>query len=133
MCMYDGDYDPPTIQTTTTVRARKAHKCIECRRDIQSGETYQRVFQVYCGHANVYKTCSHCLIGVGWLIENCSGYVFEEVREDIYEHVREYPTVAPYLVRFVVGSNRKWQRFDGAGLMAVPKEMRSLESVGIGE
>lgn len=134
MCMYDGmEYDPPTVSTTTTLRARKEHKCIECRRTIRPGEQYQRVFQVYDGHVGTYKTCTHCLIGQQWLVENCGGYVFEGVWDDYAEHVREYPMLAPHLVRLLVSSRRKWERFDRRGLMAIPHVPPSLESVGLGE
>ena len=44
----------------TTPKARKAHICCECKDTIKPGEKYERIFSIYDGAINVYKTCLFC-------------------------------------------------------------------------
>jgi hypothetical protein len=46
--------------TTRQVRARKAHKCGECFRAIDPGDTYERAAGVWEGDFWDLKTCAHC-------------------------------------------------------------------------
>jgi hypothetical protein len=55
------DYDSPTVYSAATPKARKEHQCIECRCTIKSGEQYERVFGVWDGSADTFKTCQRCL------------------------------------------------------------------------
>ena len=48
------------VWTTTHPRARKSHKCHECNEIIVPGETYERIFSIYEGAIEVYKTCEFC-------------------------------------------------------------------------
>lgn len=59
---------------TTTPRARKQHRCGECRRVIEIGERYENCFQVYDGRPDINKTClvcaeirDHFACGKGWI------------------------------------------------------------------
>lgn len=54
------DYDPPSVFSDKTVKARKPHKCTECSRTIEPGETYHYAFGVWDGFADSFHTCSHC-------------------------------------------------------------------------
>ena len=66
--------------------------------------------------------CSHCVVGVRWLIINCGGYIGSDVRDELREHAEEYhhtPHAVP-LLRLVAGMRRKWKRFDGKGMMEIP-------------
>jgi hypothetical protein len=65
------------------------------------------------------KLCQHCQIGADWLREECGGFCQDGVKEEIFEHAQDYRSLSLY--RLSVGADRKWQRFDGAGLMPVPK------------
>lgn len=55
------DFDPAEVYVATTPKAKKPHRCCECRGTIRVGETYERVFMVYCGDASTSKTCMDCV------------------------------------------------------------------------
>lgn len=132
MCMADYNDDPATVYSSKECRSRKDRKCDECSRKIAIGERYQNTFMVYDGRGSTWITCEHCVVGMRWLADNCGGFLHGAVWEDVHEHVREYPTLAPYLMRLVVGHQRQWKRFDRAGLMRIPSVPPTLESVGLG-
>lgn len=125
MCMFDPGDDSPSVYRETMVTARKQHRCGECGRDISPGERYQYVFGVWDNQSGSYRTCAHCRIAQRWLQSNCDGWLFGCVLEDIQEHAlgmgvfnhRDGYGSEP--ARLVVGMRRKWQRFDGIGLMGV--------------
>lgn len=117
MCLIDG-VDHLTLIAETKRKARKAHTCSECGRDIQPGETYT----LEVGKSDdieVYKTCSHCLVVRDWLSAECDGWVYTMTEEDLAEHCdgRGHPMS---LYRLAVGQRRYWRTRKGA-LMPVPK------------
>jgi len=114
--MIDG-CDRADVSTRDDRKARKPHRCIECAREIAPGETYRQDKSLYEGTWDTYKTCSHCLVGQAWLADNCGGWVFGSVYEEMVEHSREYQQIGFGLLRVAVGMRRQWKRFDGAGLM----------------
>jgi hypothetical protein len=118
MCSIDGD--APDVYRATDHVARVQHKCIECNRVIEPGETYRRAFMVYEGHPDTYKTCTHCQVGQAWLAENCGGFLHHGLIEEMEEHAATYPDHRFGFLRIKVGMSRKWHRFDGAGLMRLP-------------
>lgn len=130
MCMADYG-DCTTVASSSAHRtARKDHRCGECCRIIKAGERYRYETCVTNDHyVCTAKTCSHCQVAQTWLADNCGGYLFDAVIVDLKEHIREYPAIGYGLARVVRGAERKWQRFDGGGLMAVPAMPRSIESV----
>jgi len=97
-------------------RARKEHRCIECWRAILPGERYEFAKGQIEGSILEMKVCAHCIAVREWLVKVCSGFVYEMVKEEMVEHWREGYGI--WLGRAVVGMERKWQRFDGGGLMA---------------
>ena len=54
------DYDPPSVFSSKMVKARKQHRCDECRRRISAGERYSYVFGVWDGYANSFHICANC-------------------------------------------------------------------------
>ncbi len=54
-----SDYDPPRCWTRTMPRARKRHRCCECRGNIQPGEVYERFSGIW-DYPMTFKTCSDC-------------------------------------------------------------------------
>jgi hypothetical protein len=44
------------------VRARREHKCCECRRPIRKGEVYQRANGKWDGDFASFATCNACLV-----------------------------------------------------------------------
>ena len=122
MCRAEGG-ENPDVYVDHIRHARKEHKCSECGRPIMPGEIYRSHFYVYDGNADTSKTCSHCCVGQDWLAHNCGGYIFEQVIEEIHEHAEEYPhpSTAIPLLRIAAGARRRWKRFDGAGLLPIPR------------
>ena len=59
-CYCDFDIRADLYLKTDHV-AKKTHRCSECGREIAPGERYERVFGVWEGRADVFKTCGHCL------------------------------------------------------------------------
>lgn len=121
MCMYDANDCRPEWYRESHPKARKPHKCEECRRDIHPGEVYQNVAGKWEGDVSEHKMCRHCRRAADLLVQECDGYVLGGVKEDLQEHVgeREY-SWGRAAARLLVGMDRKWMRFDGKGLMDLP-------------
>ena len=118
MCAID-DADRYTVYHEATRRARKQHKCDECRRLIEPGETYRCTSGLSEGHWTINRVCAHCTVATNWLQAECGGYLDGGVQEDIEEHAAEYRQAA--LWRLVIGMRRKWRAFKADALMALPK------------
>ena len=69
------------------------------------------------------------MVGRDWLLQNCGGFVYEQVNEEIWEHAEEYPKIALSLAKIVVGAKHKWKSFGRDGLMPLPKMPRPIEAV----
>ena len=119
MCNID-DAERCSVWDEADHRASKEWVCTECRRSIARGERYRRVAGLYEGAWTIMRICAHCVVGANWLTAECGGYLLDGVREEIHEHAQEYRSAS--LWRLVVGADRKWTRFDGTGLMPIPKE-----------
>jgi hypothetical protein len=59
-CIDACDGDLSTMLLDKKVTARKQHKCCECRRVIERGETYRKESALYDGSVTTYKTCIDC-------------------------------------------------------------------------
>ena len=57
---YCDDGPTPSIYDVRVYRAKKQHVCEECSRKIQKGELYERVFGVWEGRPEVFRSCEHC-------------------------------------------------------------------------
>lgn len=75
MCEIDFGGEYSTLLSERVVRARKEHRCTECRACITVGELYTRRSSVYDGHLSAQKLCAECARdekefasehGVGW-------------------------------------------------------------------
>jgi hypothetical protein len=129
MCRVD-DAEPCSVYDAHVVKAaRKAHRCSECGRTIERGESYLYWFGVYDGMADYGHVCQHCQIGREWLDKNCGGHVFGQVTEEVHEHAQEYRALALPLLRYTVAARRKWKRFGSDALMPIPAVMPSIKSV----
>jgi len=86
-CMYVPDYDSPQFFREKMVKARKEHKCCECQRAIEPGETYEYSSGMWDGRLDQHKTCSDCVsVRANFC---CDGYLFESLWEGLWEHVSE--------------------------------------------
>jgi hypothetical protein len=89
MCEY------PDVYNEVIRRARKEHKCCECRGVIQKREFYQYVSGIWNGEADSYKTCIDCvkmrkLIGSNYCDMNeiafeCLSDELGEFRNDLHD------------------------------------------------
>lgn len=118
------DFEMPSFFDVATPRARKAHRCDECRRTIEPGETYQRITGKWDGDIATYNRCAHChaaIVAIEELADKfdwCVCVSLGDARSQLRDFVREerWPNTAP-IGRVVVAMERRWKRFDGKGLM----------------
>lgn len=110
MCMSDDADRVTPINDGEYRKARKPHKCQECRREIAVGETYHYETFRNDGRFEQHKTCSHCMVVRDWLSAECGGWVYTMVEEDIREHA-DYHGLRVKLL--AVGMARNWRRKDG--------------------
>lgn len=59
--------DMPTLYSERNVRARKQHRCCECRISIKPGDTYHRAEGLWDGSFQTFKTCTTCAEFRDWL------------------------------------------------------------------
>lgn len=117
MCMID-DTDRSEVWREEIRRARKVYSCGECGRLISIGERHRYIFSVHEGNAEQQRQCEHCMVAADWLCLECTGYCLGGIGEDIEQHCDEYRRMD--LWRLFAGMRRKWQRFDGKGLLPLP-------------
>lgn len=55
-----GDDEAPDIFRQTWVKAKKEHRCYECKKIISPGDDYEYIFGVWWGDASSYHTCEKC-------------------------------------------------------------------------
>jgi hypothetical protein len=130
MCMMDySDGCVTTIEDGKYLRARAQHKCRECHRVIEAGESYHREVYLWESKFNVHKTCAHCMVVRGWLRDECGGWLYGDVEEDAREHVfnnRGYYGVDLY--RAVVGMAWMWRTPSGR-LLPVPAHIKTSDEM----
>lgn len=108
-----------TMLSEANPTARKAHKCRECGRVIEPGERYHVDRFLWEGKLDTFKVCAHCMVARQWLSDECGGWLFGDVEEDIREHAHSgnYPMGVH---RLAVGMAWKWRTPSGK-LLPVPK------------
>ena len=110
MCMIDNA-DLPEFTDTTTPKARVQHRCSECGGAIAIGDKYERATGMWDGRINRFKTCLPCVEGPrAWLEDECGGWLFKGVREDLVEHFDHHffePGAKMRLGRLIVGMDRR--------------------------
>lgn len=86
-CIYISNLEYPTFYREIIRKAKKPHKCIECRKTISPGETYYYTTGKWDGNIEVYKTCFDCQS-----VKNaffCESYFFGTIWDDVQEHIDE--------------------------------------------
>lgn len=88
-CVYsDGDEgESCDFMNTNEQKARKKHRCTECRRTISPGERYEYTAGSWDGDFSVYKTCEHCLSLRKEFF--CNTWVYTSVIDDLQYHLEE--------------------------------------------
>lgn len=114
MCMVDsGEYWQ--FAAYVMRRARKEHRCGECRRTINPGERYEHVSGLYDGRWDTERTCEQCRTAARWLEVVCCGFLYGAIKEDLGEHVvgdESYLRSAP-LTRLYRWMSTDWRDRDG--------------------
>jgi hypothetical protein len=85
MCAIE-DAEPWKVVRQQTRKARKPHKCRECRRFIQKGETYQFLAGLHDHGWEQWRWCAHCDAAAQWMNYVCSGYILGGLHEELCEH-----------------------------------------------
>jgi hypothetical protein len=68
---YCDDYDRPEFYIVEMRKARKPHKCLECRNIIAPGEVYENTRGKWSGYApQSFKTCPRCCALRMWVERN---------------------------------------------------------------
>ena len=80
-CSAEG-YDGPKVCRDEFPKARKTHKCCECREDIKPGQEYHKVTGLWDDTGwQTFRTCMPCY---SIREKYCPhGYIFEGLRESI--------------------------------------------------
>lgn len=94
------DYEMPEFCHIELRKARKEHRCDECGRIIERGDTYENVHGKWDGRLDTFKTCSRCLALKEWVRTHvpCFCWAYGNVREDALETARSYADQAPGLL-----------------------------------
>ena len=106
------DYESLEFSTKETRKARKQHRCVECRREIQPGEIYEHVYGKWEGEVCVFKTCSHCLELRQHTLSTvpCFCFSYGELRVEALDTLWHYKCEAPgawfKAARLVVTTNK---------------------------
>lgn len=76
-----SDGEGASFSSTTTPRAKKPHRCCECREEIPVGAKYERTTGAWDGDFSTYMTCLSCVE-----IRNhfaCDGWIFGWLWDDL--------------------------------------------------
>lgn len=93
VCIGGGDYDgEPEFHNVSWPKARKQHRCGECRRDIPKGSQYEKVSGKYDGAMYSEKTCCDCAEIRSAFVCDGAGPVFGEMWNDLTECFRDLST-----------------------------------------
>lgn len=106
MCMLDYSDGAVSMIGDEWRKAKKEHRCKECKRTIEPGERYSYETFHWDGEFHVHKTCEHCIVVRDWLQAECGGWLFGGVEEDFDEHSNKYGRAD--LLRISVGMDWKW-------------------------
>lgn len=115
--------DPWDFVHEETRNAGKSHRCAECGRTIERGESHHYLTGVCDGYWTSIRTCAHCKAAGTWMDTVCGGYLTEGLREELTEHWEDgYRSVG--LGRLIVGVRRRWH--DGRDPIPDSTEVRAL-------
>lgn len=87
MCDCFDNY--PTFYNAKIVKARKLHKCCECRQPIETGTHYHRADGLWDGEVSTFKTCLECKRLIDFILakypNECECLGHGDLRETLYE------------------------------------------------
>ena len=94
---YCDDTDAPTAFQQSARKAKKDHRCNECNRSIEQGETYRHVWGVWDNTAQTFKTCPDCIDFIAWFEAHvpCVCWAYGCTHEIAIESAQEYEADCP--------------------------------------
>ena len=116
VCIGGGDYDGMNeFENVEHPKARKPHKCRECRRIIQRGEVYERFTGKFDGDLFCVKTCLQCAeirdafncdggAIIDGLWSEMEDYVFPQMTTGCLDRL-----ATPEAKAYLLGQWRKWK------------------------
>jgi hypothetical protein len=92
------DCEAPSVGEFSTPVARAPHRCCECRRTIQIGESYERYRGCWDGTWTTWITCFMCGHVRDWIEVNTDEdcIAFGTLVQSVEEAIREPPMVATW-------------------------------------
>jgi hypothetical protein len=84
-----NDDDPASFYETRKPRARKEHRCGECREVIRPGDLHEYVVGLWDGHFDSHRTCLSCVEIRDHF--QCNGWLFGQLWEDLESNF--FPTM----------------------------------------
>lgn len=105
MCFYD--LEMPEFCESFIHKARKVHKCDECRREIKPKEHYKKIIGKWNGDFQVWKQCEGCqdLIQTIEEIEKSHGCGWEDSSPglgDLYNAIKDCPEARNKLLPMII-------------------------------
>ena len=94
------DLEMPTAQRVKERKARREHRCTECRGTIKPGEHYRIITTLAEGHWMTDKQCPDCIFTIAEvgreLFAECGGWCYPlgEMRSELAMEARESPAGA---------------------------------------
>lgn len=106
---YVDDLDPVELSTITEPRARKEHRCSECRGAILPGTQYVRIESLMDGAWWTFKTCPFCVAASRYFTRRAGetwalGDLLSNLRDEWYDAGASMP-----LGRLIAHMRRKWR------------------------
>lgn len=95
-------------------RTRKEHRCSDCSRLIEKGETVTRGTWLMPGEGfTSVVMCGQCVAAGRWLKKVCGGHFWPGVIEELEEHSDEEPDLCSPALRLLIDLGKRHWNFRG--------------------
>lgn len=116
VCIGHDNDDPAEFCEVEIRKARKSHKCCECGREIEPGESYEHVRGKWYGEIDSFDTCLLC-VEIRTVFSCGESWQYQSLWEDMEEYAFERLTTASECFTelsaeakaFVLERWRKWK------------------------
>jgi hypothetical protein len=85
-CCFEADLDiEPLFHVVSVRKARKPHRCCECKCEIKPGDKYERATGKWDGRIDTFKTCIPCQRIRDDL---CCSFEYGGLRDVVWEYLK---------------------------------------------
>jgi hypothetical protein len=117
VCIGSDDYERGEFYCAVMRKARKTHRCCECREDIPARGQYEHASGRWDDGIETYKTCASC-VAIRTAFTCNGGFIFTSLWDDMREFVFPILTTANECLRKLTPADRarvirKWQAWKG--------------------